>query len=245
MSNRSYYFLPTEIIDLLIDFLPMHQYFIYQQVPILAHHGRLYQVLGTCNYIIDAIIKNDIDYINDNMESVVEYWRKSHKQTNAYDGMLAIWKQALASGRISILKQLSKINTDHHTLLSWNFFESLEAAGTNETFNWLFNHRNYDRTLHRTIFTLIEKERIDILERSYNHKRDTEVNSLILNFRSCWGVPKYMIPMMADIKKRPKVYAWFLSKKWDPNIEEDLRCSTPKVWNDYIKLAWDIDLSNV
>jgi hypothetical protein len=125
--STKYYFLPIEIIHLLIDKIPLYQHDTCKQVEFFANHPSVSAKLclmehdsafGNYEHIKDAIKRNDVEYCRQyyTTENIQErdrretYWDCGSyiKQCGVY---VQYWQEAIKGGRIEIMKIFYEVDT--------------------------------------------------------------------------------------------------------------------------------------
>jgi hypothetical protein len=162
------YFLPADVIRSLIEYLPLHAYHIYRDVSILSAIDPFTSDIGLTlgGYVIDAIVRNDIEYCRDAVNR--SPWINTTSQDVSilnekailtsqdittivdkydHDQLSGHWTIAITHGRIVILdilgiagkRTFSNGKDNYMPYPGWAMCCSLELAPDTQTLECIWN----------------------------------------------------------------------------------------------------------
>jgi hypothetical protein len=122
------YFLPADVTRLLVSYLPLHSYYKYKHVPILAAHTTV--DVSLYSSILDAIIRDDVEYCHNlpNKDKKLVFMQRDQdllvsKKILTVDDVNTItylkneipayWIIAIKYGRVQILDELTRAAHQH------------------------------------------------------------------------------------------------------------------------------------
>jgi hypothetical protein len=111
-----YYYLPADIIGLLLDYLPIHLHAKCYLVPCIAVNGRIRYVVSEHDKLIDSIIKHDLEYFKQCWSdlSLTRYNQiqclMRRQNTIFLDTLFDCWRQAFTYGRLRFLDVLMEVD---------------------------------------------------------------------------------------------------------------------------------------
>jgi hypothetical protein len=194
-SSTLYYFIPSDVINLLLDYLPVYTYEQCRTVPMFANHDRVHCEYFADDVVADLIVKNDINYLELIMLTVSQHIGEPnhnhctvpgssvHYITDIFNYVCdAQWLTAIKYGRIRIMELFQNANTRYKiSVVRAQRFDkgyvtmALKAAPNVETIHWILTWRDLAHTwaISHIIADMIKTDDIRVLEaiESFDLKR--------------------------------------------------------------------------
>jgi hypothetical protein len=235
-SQHTYYFLPSDVISLLINYLPRHRFEIYKQIPFLQKYIEPLLPL-TRNYIIcDAISRNDTEYCLANFDTIYDSYATLSESRGPY------WHYAVECGNLNILNLLQRIDercsSNNHPLYLGNHKSTyfvLAYAPNIETIEWIEQHVKFDNISHTIghlwsfVWQTIVNDKMSLLH--WLHKRGylkAYFNSFISS--QIYYITGDIYIIIRLLQEKPEFYRWFLDNadSIDVRLMSILRDNPPK-----------------
>jgi hypothetical protein len=220
--------LPSELCELIVDYMPLYMYPVCEVVAQFARFLRRDATHSRHSYMCDAIKRNDMAHFRHALEVFettrmlyVDVHPSGNVITEDFERQLHVcWIEAARYGRLEMIDMLNKIYDKSHSgdyymyTISRLYAEALRKAPNRATVDMLLNTRYLAREtnyMYHNIVDAIENGLYKVLEWAYDNLRSDGVSYLaaFINNYPTDQVFRY-------IKVYPVMAKWFLDKQWQP-----------------------------
>jgi hypothetical protein len=243
MSDAPSYNLPADVLNMIIDYVPLHRYNICIQVSCFNRISTIHSRLQTA-YILyalmkDAIMRNDVAYCEqfyhpDNFASrhLLRDWASAdYIRTSGVD--YKIWEEAVKYGRIEILDLFKVIDHKYFysrkgkPVLVFNSSLLYEISNT-DTLAWILNYFDnsvmFETHIHTIVLKAVRLESIAALEYLYRKKYEGPVHdhSYLVTALTYTDAFKKALTIIREIRQRPMIFKWFQDHPLEETIDWDV-----------------------
>jgi hypothetical protein len=215
--NTSYYFLPLDVVRMLIPYIPKYWHPKCLEVPTLAIVTEQWSInIRFMEHVIDAIEKNDLEYFDWVIDLATLEDKSDHPQYHLIvDGFRpqlyshAIWRRVIESGRISLLDHLRANLSEHDQIYRYSKYglvDMLDKAPDTATIKWLW-YEYYKNSA---------EDILSIFEIMIRRKNTLMLQWLYDNFKS--DISYFMTPSLVQEIKTAGMVDWFRSKSWSREV---------------------------
>jgi hypothetical protein len=242
ITTSTYYNLPSDIVGLLLDYLPLNIQPSCYLVPCMSKNLRVLDLTPFMDQLIDSIVKHDFEFFTTSWVKLrsLRYDQPLCEIRRQNDSFLSIlytcWKIAFKYGRLKFLDVLLQVDREgweadcgcgepHPTYAAWWIDDEnlVEHAGTIETVNWILDNCILGQSDIRYFIILcrsIGKERILMLELVYMYyaRQNLDPAEQVFACVSTEAVTR----LITKIQSRPRILEWFRSHKWSEEVKAKL-----------------------
>jgi hypothetical protein len=248
-QSTEYYFLPVELILLLVDKIPLYRRDIYKTIPFFAKHPKVYTqliVFKPCSFVhelygmmTDAIRRNEIDFIRqyysttgiDEREHAEILWdnRSFVAQCGIYTHY---WCEAVKHSRIEIMEFFYEIDSNAsspvYNPISWNASNmGLINVIPNPTVMEWFLTTNHEKPVSRLwireiTYEIIDRQYMSCLRWLHSHnpkKRAGPIEHSYLEAAICTYGPGRHNHQIDRITTKPEILEWCKLQRWNLKID--------------------------
>jgi hypothetical protein len=239
-----YYQIPSDIIGLLLDYIPTHMMHCCRKVPSIIKHDKYQTIMlhkNSIEYVIliDAVIKNDIEYCQKILDCIATRIQRvtSQQQWAMRDivednkKLRTIVDTSLRYGRIAILDHI-QVNSHryydvsglHPLTRSLEYYKKLSSL-PHQSIDWICQRcvTYIDKRDRLAIFDIMIKHGdVEMMDKLYHYTHDKVPTNIILKILNDYKDPFHdamNYPIFA-IVKTPKVHAWAKTKEWPSPYKE-------------------------